>query len=51
MKRFLVVVIIASVCLSSVLLYGQCAEASSGNVGVSYSQIIDDRSFGVTVRL
>ena len=48
MKRFLAVMIMVSVYLSSVLLYGQCAEASSGNVGVSYSQIIDDRSFGVT---
>ena len=34
-------------CAINVLSCGH-AEASSGNAGVSYSQIIDDRSFGVT---
>ena len=35
------------VCVIGMFLLDQCVEAS-GNVGVSYSQIIDDRSFGVT---
>ena len=35
------------ICFAVVLFATQCADAS-GNVGVSYSQIIDDRSFGVT---
>ena len=42
-----IVAIAAVVCLAIVLIYSQCAEAS-GNVGVSYTQIVDDRAFGLT---
>ena len=48
LRSFVLTLIGVMVCTIGVLLLGQCAEASSANVGVSYSQIIDDRSFGVT---
>ena len=47
LSKIQTIIMVGLVCLACVLLYSQCAEAS-GNVGVSYSQIIDDRSFGVT---